>query len=284
MMKLTLVLGLMLLSGCGVKDSLDATNATISKTNGSLESMSSDMKGLGSSFKKQALMVALSDMLKPENTENLLPPTGMLIGGNAFAANMDADDLVKLGFLWMTEVEKSFPDESKRVSGQFPPEVVKEFDHKKLVKITGLSIIAGLSPQSVIDDMIKIQVEGQGRYVAIVNPLLMLRSSFIKNMLLDGDLLGSKISNLGMLTEAVKQASALEFIVKLPFASKIGILTTGMLDPDDNISDKLDLNQTKAIWKRLRCAVDNEVNTQGLSEEQYKKLQELRETIYGAMR
>lgn len=85
-LNLALLLPCLLLSACGVSAAVDATR-----------SLPARKDATNASIHKQTLLVALNDMLSDQNSQYLAPvPTGMLPGGQTFAEEATAEEIVKL--------------------------------------------------------------------------------------------------------------------------------------------------------------------------------------------
>src|SRR4051812_28783475 len=91
-------LALFALSGCSalkatesVPGQMESMNNEVRKTNGGMNTMIDEVKKTNDGIEKtnaavhnQTLAVALAEMMKPENTEILFPPMGMLPAGQVF--------------------------------------------------------------------------------------------------------------------------------------------------------------------------------------------------------
>jgi hypothetical protein len=263
MKKLILLGCTLLLAGCGalkatesVPDKMDAMKAEVAKTNGG-------MAKTNGAIHNQTLAVALSEMMKPENTAYLSPaPLGMMPAGQVFANEATADDLIKIVYVELTDIDLSQPDDSLKdpTTHAFPVDLVKIVNHGKLAKFMAAMVVSGLAPQAIIDQIVSEQIDQGGRYEQTAYALLMLRYCFVRDILLTGSLFEHPMSNPGELKEAVSRTSELESVSSVTYANKISLVTRGMLGPDANISLTLNPADTLTAWKKIDAAFDTDLD------------------------
>jgi hypothetical protein len=264
-MKRLIVLGFAALSlvGCGainatesVPDKMDAMKTEVAKTN-------DGMAKTNGAIHNQTLAVALAEMMKPENTEYFSPaPLGMMPAGQVFANEATADDLIKIVYVELMDIDQSQPDDSLKdpATGTWTPALVKTVDHQKTAKLMAAMVIAGLAPQATIDQIIEQQINQGGRYEQTAYAVLMLRYAFVRDILLAGSLFEHPMTNPGELTEAANRADELESISSLPYVGKIKLKTNGMLSGDDNADLTLDPADTLSAWKKIDGAFDTDLD------------------------
>jgi hypothetical protein len=136
-------------------------------------------------------------------------------------------------------------------------------------------------PQDSVEEAVRTEVTGGGRYDSTVYALLMLRTLFVKSILIEEDLFSIKLDDLGKIDEAITRVSDLDWIARLPFADQIAVKTRGMLIPDDNVNEKLDPRMTVSMWKRIAMSLDAELDPAkvGNSPEAQARLKKDRETV-----
>lgn len=252
------------LSACGMirmPDKMDQSNSNMNDMKSKMDVTNVKMDSTNQSIHKQTLLLALNDMLKPENSTYLYPaPTGMMPGGETFAQEATAEELAKLGFLFLKEIDEVSPDDSEKLAdGTWPPVLVAKIDHDKVVKFVGLQVIMGFAPQKTVEELVQTQIVAGGRYRKATLALLMLRASFINDLLLQQSLLDYKLTEPGMIVEASNRAESLDYLARLSFKDEIKVKTLGMLDPSQNIEMVLELNM-KNIWTRLDRSFRDELS------------------------
>lgn len=279
------------LVGCDAMDAVQATKAMPEKMDQSLAQIEKSNRGItrtNDAIHKQKLLLALDDMFKPQNTRYLVPPTGMLPGGETFALEATTDELTKMAFVWLREVEKMLPDDSARGSdGKFPAALAAEVDHQKMVKLMALEVVAGLLPQSSpvdengiptgptsVDELIEKVVNRGGRYESTVYSILMARAIFIKDILID-PLFEEKVTNLGKFEEIYARAANLDSLARLPFASKIALKTTGMINSESNVDIHMDGALPLQTWQKIARVTEKQLEARYLNDPRVKELKAL---------
>lgn len=240
---------------------IDGTNKTIDETNKKIDETNQKMASLKSAIHKQTLAAAMTELLKPENTRYLFPPTSLMAAGQIFAEEATAEEVTELVYVYLKDIDEVLPDDSlKGTDGKFSPSLIAETDHSKQAKFTILEVIAGLMPQENIEEAVTTQINGGGRYEAAARSLLMLRTLFMKSILVEEDLFSRKLDNLGKVDEAVNRVSNLDWIARLPFTEAISVKTRGMLNPDDNVNEMLDPKMTVSMWDHIAMSLDSEID------------------------
>lgn len=246
------------LSGCGMID----MPSKMDKTNENMEKMIDNMNHTNQGIDDQRQLIPFENMLKPENTENLSPvPTRMMPYGKKLAEAIPAQDFVELAYLWLKEVNEVFPAHKLDASGNEIPytqDEITQINHDKTAVVIGLQIVAGFLPQERVQEMIQTQVYGAGRYEDTVYTILMLRLQFTRDILLDASLLSQPLDNAGKVAQAVDYNKNIDFIAKLPFASKIGLKTTGFIPAEDSPVEKLDTSIALKNWERIQRSAERD--------------------------
>lgn len=283
----TLAVGAILLAGCGAQDAIDSTRKMPGKMDATLSQITKTNTEMGKTtdaIHKQTLLLALEEMLKPEHTKYLVPPTGMLAGGEAFAQEATAEEVVKLAYVWLKEVKKGLPDDLAQLDEKGKKALVQE----KLVKLTALQVIAGLVPQQTVERLVRDQVELGGRYEDTAYAVLMSRALFVKSFLLDESLMSpaEKLNNLGKLEEAIDRTAQLDYLVRLPFADKVALsLKVPEVDLEfdetlKGLGGRQGLAFPQEYFRRIQVALDKELDEQYLrSPEARQKRDQLRQKV-----
>jgi hypothetical protein len=237
----------MRVSTAAMNEKMNDTIHAIAETNRKMEKVNS-------AIHKQTLVVALTEMMKSENTQYLFPPTGMMPAGQTFADEATSDEVVQLVYVTLKDIDEVQPQDT------LSAKEAQDFDHKKLSKFTSLEVIAGLMSQASIEEAVKIEINGGGRYDNTVHQLLMLRALLVKSILVEEDLFSTKLDDLGKIKEAITRVSELDWIARLPFVNQISVKTRGMLSPDNNVNEKLDPRMTVTMWNRIALALTSELD------------------------
>ncbi len=186
-----------MLCGCGISDNLNKVGGGMDSMNSRIERMTRNTDGMNDAIKRmagslssasdgirmQSLSVMLSELLKPENTKyitltsvNTIP---MIPSAKGFAETANQEQLAGLAFLWISEINQA------QVTDVLTKEQKDSFDLGKYIKLNALQMIAGFIPDATVKDLIKVQIEEGGIYQTAAYQLLLLRSMFIQNFLVD---------------------------------------------------------------------------------------------------
>ena len=256
------------MTGCGLTDALDATksmnqttagmavntsqmNQKMDQTNQGMKETNAGIKKTNLAIHNQTLGVALDEMMKEENTLYLFPPTGMMPSGQIFADEATALDLAKFTLVTMEDINNTHADGvGPSSTGTWPSNDV--LDRKKQVKLTILQVIAGLAPQSTVDQMIDEQVTRAGRFRTSVFDFLMLRALFIDGIMIQESLYSKPMSDPGMFEEGLKYLGNREMITHLPFAKEVSVKVFGMTNKDNNFDLDLTTGFDKTVKQRYQ--------------------------------
>lgn len=244
-----------LMTGCGMINSVQAIpkkmddfSAGINKTNDRVD--------------EQAKATAMDGLLKPENRAVISPiPTLMIPYGKMLGELLTADELVQFIQLGIAEINEDYPDHQADANGNDIPytaDQIASINHDKLSRLVGLQIVAGFTPQSTIDQVVSEQIYGGGAYEDCAYALLMLRVQFIRDVMLDAQLLSGKLDNAGLVASAVDWNTKIDSVAKLAFVSRIGIKTTGFLAPDSNVAEAMDPQVAMKYWQKIKTAAQSD--------------------------
>lgn len=238
----------------GMNKSTAEMNEKMTSTIKAIDATNKKMEKVNSAIHKQTLVVALNEMMKPENTQYLFPPTGMMPAGQTFADEATSDEVVQLVYVTLKDIDEVQPQR------RFTAQETADLDHSKLSKFTSLEVIAGMMSQDNIEDAVQTEIRAGGRYDNTVYQTLMIRTLFIKSILIDEDLFAEKLDDLGKIQEAITRVSNLDWIARLPFANQIAVKTKGMQNPDNNVNEKFDTKMMGPMWNRLAIALNSELD------------------------
>ncbi len=257
------------LASCKAGDAMDATISmqdqmgTLTTTT---QEMQKETQRLNQAIHLQKLDAALRTMFDAANTRDYFPPSaGLMAGAKVFAEEATAEELVEYFYVTLKEINKTKPQDFRRLpDNSFSPDYLREFNHQKHVKVTALLSIAAQVPQAVVQQMIDEQVHsGGGRYEDIAYAFLAARGAFLVDFYLTEGVLSSSqpVNNVGKLRKAFEYLSNLEFLAQQPFADKMLLTTTGIIEtPDDeNYVIGVDPDEVKRLWAKLVQSIDTQM-------------------------
>jgi hypothetical protein len=288
------------LSACGVGSALDATksvpdqinqtNAQVKATNDQVKATNDKMDKTNRALHLKTLDDAMARMRSPDNTRFLVPPTGIMLEAKPFAEEVAAEEIVELAYDFIKDIDEVQPDEAMKqadparpgAESRWPAALVAEVDHDKLAKFWILTSISGFLPQATVEQMARRQIVEGGMYEETAYAVLALRSFFISQILVEGDVFAQKLTNLGKIEKAYNRVSRLDWIARQPFIAHISYKMHGMLDKADNLAVEVDSGATKEMWGRLAKAVDKELDPAKLASapNAQARLQALRDLIH----
>lgn len=208
--------------GCGLSKVAEDTLSLVGESNHlqeqlleHMKEMNHEMGGLHEDMRKtnqavhlQILTIALQNLFEPENTKVLPIPTRMMSYADVFAKEAYPEEVVKIGNLLLTEA-KTHPygsDSEKQAQIQ-----------EKLIRLTGLGLIAAFLSQEGLEKLLVLEVDGHGRYESTAYAMVALRYAFVRDFLLAQVL--DNPPNLGGLRAAVMYFKQMKYLTKLPYAS-----------------------------------------------------------------
>lgn len=264
----TLITGLV---ACDAQDAIDSTKQIpdkMNQTNQKMENMLDAMKTTNKGVHDQSLLIPLENLLKEENQDTLAPvPFKLMPYGKKFAEAATPEELVELTYLWLKEVDEALPakdiDETTGEELPYSKKQIQRINTQKIAKLTALQIIAGFAPQTVVQEMIQNYVvggtlEGGRRFEDTTYSFLMLRTMFIRDVLLKESILSKSIDNVGKLEEAMKYIKKIDAIARLRFRNKIEFKSRGLVDyegrqlpADEQPQEKFDKTTAQRLWESL---------------------------------
>lgn len=255
------------LAGCEAFDAIKATKEIPEKmdqTNERMSNMLEEMKKTTSGVHDQSLLIPMENILKEENHDSLSPiPFKLMPYGKKFAEAATAQELVDLTYLWLKEVDESLPakdiDESTGAELPYTRKQVANINNEKIARLVALQVIAGFTPQATVEEIVRTHIvgaveQGSRRFEETSLAFLMLRTMFIRDVLLQESLLSAPLDNVGKVEEAIKYARQIEFIARLRFASKIGFKSRGLIG-DDGVQLPADQQPQEQASKEMAAKI-----------------------------
>lgn len=223
---------------------LESTNQMNEKTSKMLDNMTI----LNGTVEDQPILIPFESLLKQEYGKDLLPvPFDLMIFGQKYADNSKIGDLEKVFYLWMRKLNDVSLDKDAPT-----PDDVDAFNHEKLHVMMVLELVAGLMSDQKVQALIADQIYTDGRYRDTVFQMLMLRARFLRDVLLNADLLGQPMVSVGMLEESVKYADSLELLARLPFCRSLSVEISGFMPPQGEVSETFDPAMAKKMWEKIK--------------------------------
>ena len=275
---LTVALSAVLISACSKTDKLLEAGQNVEDMKTQMKTLSQKMDDTNVKMEKmvsavhdQQILIPYKELLDPKNGEVLSPiPFHMMAFGKKMAEAARSDELTEVVYLHLKEIDESYPTKQQDQNGNdvpFDKETITRINNEKTARYMALSVAVGHASPELISQIILDQIVNSGRYEETAYQILMMRFNFIRDVLLDSSLLSKKLSTVGEVTESIVVMQKLDFIAKLPFASKIALKTTGFLAPGENIDESLKPKSVLAKWESIRqkaeldCKIENQAIT-----------------------
>ncbi len=195
-----------LLSSCGIEDATKQTLAQVQQSN-------LTQSAILLAAHRQTLNTAYTNMLSPDNTLFLNPPTQMMPFAQTFADEATADELVQVEYVLLNTVQ--LPAQGTETAAQ---------TQDRMVSFAAFTTLAGLTQKPKFDALLSQQVEQGGRYYDTVSSMAAARYSFILNVLFTPLVERSTTLTVGSLQEAVTRFNAMRALVYLPYASQMTLV------------------------------------------------------------
>jgi hypothetical protein len=248
---LLLAISLSLVACDKVDSAIDATKSADNK----LTDMLGKTGDLAAKAHLQLLDKTKEEMLDPRNSVVPdVPSERTVVAAKAFGDEATPLEIVQLVEVLMTDINEYQPSDFTKVNGKVPDDVLTQMEHEKIAKFTAVQAIAGFVPQDKIETIVQDQIVNQGRYQRAALQTLMTRALFIYSYRYDVALHQRGIQNYAEMQEAIDLIEKIEYIVRLPFASSIGVKAR-MLVAIDSIDAHLDLRMPEPIWDELAKSV-----------------------------
>lgn len=252
---------LILLNACGLTKSTEqaanAANATLSKVDESNElqqkilaknNQLADLTGqlvalnnqINASTDKTKLAIhqqilgnSLDGLLDPSNTEDVKTPTKMVPYGKSFAEEATELEIMATCDLLLNDAK----------NGEGGLTALK----KKMVDLTAVGIIAGLTPKAKFTNIMNEQVDSRGEYEETAYEYAMLRYMFIRDGILRPIIEKKTVLNKSLLLKTRDAFLNLKQIAQLPYASRIGITVSAIF-----YSQSLNTSEISSLAQKAR--------------------------------
>lgn len=243
--KVLLTASMLLLSACGANKAIKSTNSIPDK----LDRMDERLVKTECTLKKG---ISFEALLKEEYGRDLLPaPFDLMPFARFFAQCADEEELTEVVYLWMKKMNEVTFDVPNPTPAQ-----IEDFNHRKLHIYSALSAVAGFIPQEKVERIVESQIRETARYQDSALELLMLRTQFIRDVLIGNGLFTKGLIDVGKVEKAVEYANQLEYIARLPFAKDIGLSATGFIPPYDDVKESLNPSVALSMWKDIKVKAE----------------------------
>lgn len=258
---LTLTLAASLLAACDKIDkSIEAVNATPEK----MDTMAGKMDQTTDAIRLQKLLIAVQEMSKKENQALLIPfPSGLMVAGKTFAEEAKPKELAELTYLWLKTIEEVNPLKKLAANGNnglgedeapYSSAELNDIRQQKMAMLYALFVVAGMTPENTVTQLINEQIVGHGRFKKTVLQFLMMRVIFIRDLALDASLLSKSISTSGEMAEAVDYLKKMDRVLRLPFAKQIALKVedgqTHLVSYEESLANSESFNACTGMWQK----------------------------------
>lgn len=261
MLRFILLSSLWFVVGCAAVDAVDSVNQTPGKMDtmaAKMGNMEKQMNKTNEAIRLQKLAIAKENLEDPKNAEILTPlPFGLMGYAKLFAKTAKLEELVAQVYLYTTDIHDGLP--AQTVTDDGTPVAwtaqqtaqINQYKSHRLAAMQAISsflsqttsdeddVLENVNPETTIDEMIKKEIIGGGRYRETALSILMMRVQFNRKVMLESSLLAQEMTSVGTLEKAMSYLVAIEKIVELPFAREIKYDMYGFLPP--MVSEKIEI-------------------------------------------
>lgn len=244
---------------------IDIMTKNTTSMEGSISKMSSSLSSTSNGIHSQALTISLNELFKAENTKYISltssNPIPMIPAAKAFAEIATQEELAGITYIILAEINNCQSD-----SMVLTKEQKDKYDLDKFIKLSGLQLIAAFVPDTVINEMIKKQIDDGGNYIESAYALITLRGIFIKDVMLDQLVSASrKLVTPAQYETALGYLETLSSIANYTFIKNLSIKIYGMYDTDNiglNQTIQLDMNvdSLKKYYKTLSDKIETDLD------------------------
>jgi len=250
-----LMISTLVLTACGAQDAIDATRsmpAKLDDTNTQVRKSNEQMAEMNEIINQQPVQISFENLLSAELGRDLSPiPFDLMPFAEKFGEYASGEEVVKVVYLWMKKLNEVTLDAENPT-----PEQIQEFNHRKLHVYSALQAVCGLLPQAKVQEVIDAEISGNGRFQTAAMQLLMLRSMFLRDVMLEASLFSEPLDNVGKFEKSIEYADSIDFIARLPFAKELKVKISGFLDPYPVIEESFDVGIALQTWTKILIKAD----------------------------
>ncbi len=217
--------------GCKLTDALNSTagmDKRMTELQAGMDTTNKNMEKMVAAVHDQQVVLPYEQLLLPENASVLKPiPFKMMAYGEKMAQAMTAEELVRLTYLWLKEIDESQPakdskdckvnEAGKEVCGKpyYSADLLNRTNHEKEARLAALKVLAGFAPQSVMEEVVQLHLTSPGRFRRTALNLLTLRALMLKEILLDESIYKEELWTIEVVNEGFKYMNQLNFIAEV---------------------------------------------------------------------
>lgn len=252
-----------------------------------MDNMQEQLLETNESVRLQKIGIAKENLEKPENAVILQPiPFGLMAWAKVFAENATTEEISAQTYLYLKEINSAVHGTANNPNGipeKYTAEEAAAINQREMHRYTISQSIAGLMPDAVTAQLIKDQIDVDGRYKNTALSILMMRFSFIRDVLLKSSLLSDDTTDVGSVEKAVEYVSSMDTIARLPYVSSIKV-SAQYLPPIGVYEESLDAESAKAYMLEMLETISTRAlafqqKSTSMSQEQNQRMKSAVNTI-----
>lgn len=233
------------LSACGADKAIQATNSMPEK----MEEMTRKMDETNEAVRLQKVVLAKQGMEDPENARIIFPvPFGIMPYAEKFAENATDGEIIAQLYLYLKEVNEGIYPPKIDAEGnevELNPAEIQEINFAKLHKFVLAQAISGFLAQKRVERIVQNEIYNDGRFQKTALEMLMMRYRFLRDVLLSSSLLSGTAESVGVIVDAVKYLTQMDWVARRPYLGRIQIRIYGFLPPFEEVYEVLDRASAK---------------------------------------
>lgn len=267
-----------------MNNKMDGLTKGMNDTNGNMGQMITLMGKTVDGVDKQKVLLPFEKLMDESNYDMLSPiPSQLMPFAKEFAAAIPTKDLAELAYLWLKEIREVNPIKASDKDGneiEYTNAEIAQINKVKLGRLIALQAVCGFLSDEKTNELIELHIKKYSRFEKTAYKILMMRTQFVRDILLKESLLSEPLSTVGEIKEAMMYVGQLDFIARLPFKNKIAYKVDGFLAPmDPSIEEKLDPKMMITLLKKIDLSVKQDFKLEqqdtmvGYSQEENSKIQ-----------
>lgn len=238
-------------------DSVTETNSLMNILTDLNEQINNGIIKTEEAIRLQMVGVALEQMFKPSNIEQLEPPTRMMPYAKIIAREATNFEITELSHLLISDAKYgSGPWKSRGAS------------------LVAAACIAGFASMTKIKEIIAEQIDQGGVYEESTYGLIMGRYMFIRDALFKPIIEKSAILNKSILMQSVSYFLSLKHIAGLEYTDQLALWIPPL------VKEQLDPNEVNDLGRQARSLFEQELDDATLSEPEVQQLLDVFDASY----
>lgn len=239
---------------------MDSLTQGMNETNGNMGQMIVLMGKTVDGVDKQKVLLPFQALMDEANYEMLSPIPSMLMPyAKEFAAAIPPKDFAELAYLWLKEIREVNPLKKLDKEGNeiaYTDAEVSRINQLKLGRLIALQAVCGFLSDEKVNAVINLHIKQYSRFEKTAYKILMLRTQFVRDVLLRESLLSEPLSTVGEIKEAMMYIGQLDFISRLPYRNKVSVKVDGFLAPmEPTIQEAHDPKMMMTLLKKIELSV-----------------------------